>query len=253
VAAGDCGGMMENKILEVKKKREFSKLPDTIIARALEETKGDVGGARANLRKYFGVFLTNRVLKLKDLEVLKYHLSTKKRDYDALYLRIRELVGNVSSVIDLGCGVNGYSVEYLRKYFGDIEYLGVEAAGQVVDNLNLFFAENKFIKSLIVQDDLFDIGKINDLIEKTSKPRMVFLFQVVDALESFEKNYSKKLLMEIMGLSDFIVISLPLQSLSKGKKFAVNRAWLTDFLKEKFEILGDWNENGERFICIRNK
>ena len=49
-------------INEVRKKREFGGLPDSVVVRALEMSDGDVKGAREFLRKYFGVFLTTRVL-----------------------------------------------------------------------------------------------------------------------------------------------------------------------------------------------
>lgn len=245
--------MMEDKIIEIKQKKEFSQLPDSIVRMAAEEAKGDVKIARAILRKYFGVFLTNRVLKLKDKEVLKYHLSTKKRDYDSVYAKISKLVGKVSSIIDLGSGSNGYSIDYIKKYFGEIEYLGIEASGQLVDNINHYFKEEKLERAIVFHEDLFNLERINELVLQGRAPRLVFLFQVIDALENFEKNYSKKLLLEISKVSNFIVVSLPLQSLSKGKKFAVSRNWLVDFLKENFSILGDWDENGERFICISKK
>ena len=50
---------------EVKKKKEFSGLPDSIVERALSESGEDIKESRKLLRKYFGVFLTNRVLKKK--------------------------------------------------------------------------------------------------------------------------------------------------------------------------------------------
>ncbi len=43
-------------IREVKKKKEFSGLPDSVVARALGESDDDIKKARSLLRKYFGVF-----------------------------------------------------------------------------------------------------------------------------------------------------------------------------------------------------
>lgn len=66
-------------ILEIKKKREFSKLPDSIVERVATGTES-VKEARALLRKYFGVFLTNRVIKGKGTfeEILSAHISSKR-------------------------------------------------------------------------------------------------------------------------------------------------------------------------------
>ena len=62
---------------KVKQKREFSQLPDSIIERALKKSDGDVKEARSILRKYFGVFLTNKVLKMSGEELLKIHFSKR--------------------------------------------------------------------------------------------------------------------------------------------------------------------------------
>ena len=46
-----------NLVGEVKKKKGFSGLPDSVVERALMESEDDVKETRSLLRKYFGVFL----------------------------------------------------------------------------------------------------------------------------------------------------------------------------------------------------
>ena len=101
-------GSLENKNLveQVKKKKEFSELPDSVVVLALEKSGDDVKKAREILRKYFGVFLTNKVVKGTSEDVLERHISTRNRDYKELYSKI--LTGGEKAVIDLGCGVNGF-------------------------------------------------------------------------------------------------------------------------------------------------
>ncbi len=77
------------------------------------------------------------------------------------------------------------------------------------------------------------------------------MFQVVDALESVEKNFSLKLIGEVMKECEWLVISVPLVSLGGGKKFAVKRKWLMDFLESEFVVEKDFEMFGERFICVR--
>ncbi len=334
-----------NLINEVKRKKEFSGLPDSVVERALREVRGqrseigdgfDVKEARKLLRKYFGVFLTNRVLRFgsrkskvegrKPEEMLGVHISSKKREYEEFYGKIFEVVGGsgregedfddcrhrrVGSVVDLGCGVNGFSYEYLRDVVGDIEYVGVEAAGQLVDQMNVFFKENSFSlgddsspirdtaplcsrhtassrlpayrlvktpgtrtssrleplrgKNLragdpagpgepdvrAIRGDLFDVDMVLDILKKARKDRVVFLFQVVDALESVERNFSLKLISAVMESAEVLVISVPLVSLGGGRKFAVKRKWLMDFLEDKFKIDKDFEMFGERILVVR--
>jgi len=89
-----------------------------------------------------------------------------------------QVVGNRS--VDLGCGVNGLSYEYLPKGVG---YVGVEAAGQLVELMNSYF-ENEGFDASAVCLDLFDVDKVVEILKSAKKPRVVFMFQVVDALEN---------------------------------------------------------------------
>lgn len=240
-------------ISKVKEKREFSGLPDSVVLRALKKSDGDVKGARKWLRKYFGVFLTNRVLKfgrrgsgVEGREMLGLHISSKKRNYEKFYGRIFESVGDVGSVVDLGCGVNGFSYEFLPN---GVSYVGVDAAGQLVESMNFYFKEKGFDARSIV-GDLFDLDFVEDVLKGAKRRRVVFLFQVIDALESVEKDFSLKLISLVMKRCDWLVISLPLVSLSGRKRFGVDRKWLADFLNENFEIKKDFEIFGERVLVV---
>ena len=243
---------MENKllILEVKKKKEFSELPDSLVKRALTLGKGDVKKSRDTLRKYFGVFLTNRVVgKIIDNRVLSFHISSKKRDYSVLYSRILD---DEKSILDLGCGANGFSYSSIKEVLGDVEYLGVEASGQMVSKVNNYFISNKF-NARALSFDLMDFMGVVGLLEKMKKPRTIFLFQVVDALEFFERDSSKKLLLAIKDKCEKVVLSFSLKSLSGKKTFHGDRKWILDFLNEEFNILEDFSLFDERFIILKNK
>ena len=235
-------------VAEVRKKREFSGLPDSIAERALGLSKGDVKDARKLLRKYFGVFLTNKVLKGEG-DLLKFHMSSRKRDYEKFYSEIFA-EGDFRSVIDLGCGANGFSYGYLPR---GVCYVGVEAVGQLVENTNRYFRENGFGKACVVQGDLFDLDFVLSVLKNAGKPRVVFMFQVVDALENLEKNFSKRFILEISKECEKIVLSLSTESLGGRKKFAVRRKWILDFLEENFLVERDFEIFGERIIILKNK
>ena len=230
---------------EVKKKKEFSGLPDSVVERALMESNDDVKEARSLLRKYFGVFLTNRILKGKGA-LLGIHMSSKKRDYGEFYSEIFDGISDVGSVVDLGCGANGFSYEFLPK---DVEYLGVEAAGQLVKLMNSYFDEKGFDARAVCLD-LFDVEKVSDILRKAKKPRVVFMFQVIDALENMKRNFSKEFISAVMENAEVLVISLPMISLGGRKRFEVNRKWLVDFLESEFVVAKDFEMFGERIICV---
>ena len=246
-----------NLIEKVKKKREFSELPDSVVERALRESKDDIKDARKLLRKYFGVFLTNRVLRFsrsqiasrKSQEILDYHMSSKKRDYEEFYSSIFKRIENVGSVVDLGCGVNGFSYEYLPK---GVSYVGFEAAGQLVEKMNVYFDDEGF-DARAVKGDLFDIDMVVDVLRKGEKSQVVFMFQVVDALEGMKRDFSKELISVVMRECEVLVISLPLVSLGGRKKFSVERKWLTDFLMKEFKVVRDFEMFGERILIVRKR
>jgi len=232
---------------KIKCKKEFAGLPDSIVERALVLCEYDFKETRAFLRKYFGVFLTNKILKGKG-DLLKLHMSSKKRDYEEFYRRIFEEIGegNVKSVVDIGSGVNGFSYSYFPE---GTYYIGIEAVRQVVENLNLYFKEKNFCGQAVWLD-IFEVFSVLEILKKAKRPRAVFMFQIVDALEVFEKNFSKNFILRVMKECEWLVLSLPTESLSGRKNFAVKRKWLLDFLNQNFFVRKDYEMNGERILIV---
>jgi hypothetical protein len=251
---------MNQIIKKIKEKREFSKLPDSIVEKAAEISSWDIKETRALLRKYFGVFLTNKILKPKDISdyesILKSHISSKYRNYKSLYEKIFENK-NYASIIDLGAGLNGFSIKELQIASKAKNYCGIEASGQLVEITNQFFEKHtKDFNAHCITLDLFETEKILKIINDAKEPKMILIFQVIDALEGIKKNSSKELLLEIskkISSNDQITISYSLSSIGKGKKFTAQRKWLVDFLKENFTIKKDFEMFGERFLIISNK
>jgi hypothetical protein len=209
--------------------------------------EGDVKKARENLRKCFGVFLTNKVLKLKDESVLGSHISTRKRDYEKVF---GEILGDEDVVVDLGCGVNGFSAGRIGK-----RYVGVEGVGKLVENMNEFFEREK-INAKAICGDVLDLDFILDLFKKEKGRKAIWLFNVVDALENFEKDYSKTLILELFKLKDVekIVVSVPVESISGKNKFKVRRDWMLNFFeKEGINVEKDFLAGYERFFVLNKK
>jgi hypothetical protein len=155
-------------------------------------------------------------------------------------------------VIDLGCGVNGFSYCYLREELGDVDYVGIEAAGQLVESMNDYFEREGFSAEAVV-GDLFDVENVLKILREQKKDRVVFLFQVIDALEGLERDFSKEFLSEISKECEWIVLSLSMESLGGRKKFEARRKWLMDFLKENFVVVRDFVGAGEKIIILKNK
>jgi len=241
-------------------KKEFSQLPKIDVEtcwknfekrQTSDEEK--IKLCRDLLRKSFFAFGSLKLLNPNLIEkrnsdwILNKHISTKERIefYSELY---KILVGKTYfSVIDLGCGINGFSYDFFSK---KINYVGIESVGQLVDLTNRYFEKEK-ISGKVFHESLFDVDKIKKIINQTKSPKIVFLFKVLDSLEMVEKNFSKKLLKEIVPISDFVVVSFATKSLVSKKYFNVKRYWFENFLKEmNWKIEKDFELGGERYLTF---
>lgn len=258
--------MNEDFLLEkVMSKKEFSQLPRKDVELAFEKFNKpnlneyqQVKLTRQFLRKIFSSFSSRKLFSWNKLEpewCLLKHKSTKERysSYLEIYSR---LLGEFSdlSIIDLGAGINGLSYKFLLELNLSVRYAAVEAIGQFVSLMNSFFKENKLSKNAKAHHvSLFDLGKIKRIILLQKKPRVLFLFKVIDSLEIVKRDYSKLFLKELAPLFDKLVLSFPTRSLGSRKKFGVQRGWILSFLKENFVILDDFEINGERYISFKEK
>jgi len=204
---------MDNELIAIiKQKKEFSNLPDSLVWEFSKKCGGGVKETRSLLRKFFGVFLTNKVMKGDGVDILKHHKSSMDRDYEEYYSKLLDNVGKVKTIIDLGCGVNGFSYNFLKSNFGDVKYVGVEAVGQLVNKMNEYFNKEKIMNAKAIWGDLFDMQVIKDIVTYSKRPVCIMLLQSIDAMESLRKDSSKSLLLSIkdlLGKSDFIVIISP--------------------------------------------
>jgi len=242
-------------------KKEFSKIPEKDIWLAYgkfekrqcsEEEK--IRLTRDLLRKVYSAFTSGKLLNIKNKDeewFLRKHLSTRERMnfYPELY---KKLIGNLKgcSIVDLGSGINGFSYKFFSKKI-KINYLSVEAVGQLVDLMNFYFKKNN-LNAKSIHESLFNLKNIKELIESCNKPRIIFLFKVIDSLEMLERDYSKVLLKELIPLCDKFVISFATKSMIKHDNFKVSRKWIIDFIKENFELVEDFYLGNERYIVIKN-
>jgi hypothetical protein len=205
----------------------------------------------------FSGFGSKKLLSLRQRNpkwILKKHLSTRERlsHYIKLYRRILKGFGKNLNIIDLGAGVNGFSYNYFKKSGFNVNYLGVEAIGQLTDLTNDYFKREK-IKGEVVHLSLFDLKKLKELVAKTKKPRVVFLFKTIDSLEFLERDYSKKLILELANLVDRFIVSFPTESMIKREKIWAKRTWMLKFIQENFKLLDDFVLGSERYLSFEKK
>ena len=266
---------------KITEKKEFSQLPKKDVELAFSHfEKREVGDeekiklTRELLHKVFGAFTSQKLLSPKNKNeewILRKHLSTRERldYYPELYKKLLANYKNKKiSIVDLGAGVNGFSYKYFLK---NTTYLGIEAVGQLVNLMNFYFkksprddsskddsprddsGEPKKLNSKAIHESLFELEKIKKIITEAKKPKIIFLFKVLDSLEMLERDYSKKLLLGIVSLVDRVVVSFATRSMIRKKEFKAKRNWILDFIRENFKILDDFEIGGERYICFEKR
>jgi hypothetical protein len=250
-------------VKKITLKKEFSDLPKKdveLIFRKFDKKDyidlEKVKLTRDLLRKIYSSFISQKLLSVKDRNsewVLKKHLSTKERlsYYKKLYKKFFKGFEKNISVIDLGCGINGFSYNYFPKNF-NVDYVGIEAIGQLVDLQNHYFKKEK-IKGKVIHGSLFDLKKIKFFINCIKTPKVIFLFKTVDSLEMLKRDYSKKLLLEVTPLVNQVVVSFATKSLVSRCKFRVSRKWFFDFIKENFKILSDFELGDEKYLIFSKR
>ncbi len=247
------------KIIE---KKEFSGLPEKDVEYALKKfekrqttDEERIKLTRDLLRSAFSSFTSKKLLSPKNKDemwILRKHLSTRERlgKFKEIYSRIFLGLPKKISVIDLGAGINGFSYKYFLSAGYSVNYTAIEAINQLNDLMNIYF-KNKEISGKAIHKSIFELSEIKKIISQTKRPRVVFLFKVIDSLEILEKDYSKKLLKEIVPSCDRVVVSFATESMHLREKFHAQRKWLTNFIEKNFEIIDDFYSVGERFIIFK--
>lgn len=259
----------EETIKKIMEKKEFSKLPirDVKLIYSLFEKREDlileekIKFSRDLLRKMYTVFISEKLLnsKEKDSEwFLQKHISTKERQnyYLEIYKRCLDKIKNEKNVpinvFDFGCGINGFSYEFFLRLNYKVNYFGTEPVGQLCDLQNNWFKKNDF-SGIVENLSLFDLEKNKELIKKQKGKKIIFLFKVLDSLEMVERNYSKKILDELVKISDYAVVSWATKSLVSKKEFKAKRLWLKKFISENFNVLDEFELGSENYVIFENK
>lgn len=222
---------------------------------------------RASLRKVYGLFRTQeQELKRKELveqlpnspahlqkictAILDTHSSTRERlpFYEKLYSRILKITGKPATILDLGCGINPFSIPFMN--LSPLTYYAYDLDEDEIDTLNQFFGY------LHTQNSSFTgTAGILDVLQWAKLPELgtadvCFLFKMTDVLD---RGKGHKMTEEVLKKvpAQYVVISFPTKTMS-GKTMNVPRRnwmeWLCRRLKYKFKVL---EFPGEIFYVVK--
>ena len=263
--------MNEQELIQtIKQSKKYKHLSEEIIAQKVQEfTKRNpswqdhkdkfiLKEIKALLHKAYGSFqnkeLSKRERYLEELKkepnnkgiinkLLRTHNSTRERleFYSALYNKIFELTNEPKGILDLGCGLNPLSVDYMHLK-NNPKYVAIDISSSDKNLINKFF----HIKGIFGKAETLDLTKIEN-IASLPNADICFMFKLVDILEREKKGhkYSEEIVKILIEKCEFLVISFATQTV--GGKFMnfPERGWIERMLTRiglKFKRLDFPNE-----------
>lgn len=217
---------------------------------------------RSRLRRLYGLFRVEEEAKrreelveeLMDVtkkdrkgiidEILKTHSSTRERlsFYDELYKKIFLMTGKPECIIDLGCGINPFSIHYMR--LNKLNYYAYDLSIEEIDSLNRYFnlvhKENKSFKGKAEILDVMHWVKLS----KLGTADICFLFKMTDVLDMGRGHKVTETIVKNVP-ARYVAVSFPTKTMSGKKMNFPRRKWIELMCRRlgyKFKIIEFSNE-----------
>ncbi|MFA6073507.1 MAG: hypothetical protein WC758_05320 [Candidatus Woesearchaeota archaeon] len=240
------------KTLEEKKFNEKSKEFDELkkaIRKKLREvhgvfTKDSIGPDKKE--KFISEL--KKAKKDEELEIietiLKSHRSTLERikNYSNLYSQIFD--ERTKKILDLGCGYNPFSIEYIKT---PVEYICFDINKDETDFIQKYFNLKK-IKGTAEVIDLTDEKNMKRIEFESKTSDVCLMFKLLDSLESKKRGSSKILINNIK--SKKLIISFPLKTIGGRKEIKGKRKWFDKILEEQKRSVKELIIDNEHYYIL---
>lgn len=194
-------------------------------------------------------------------KILCTHISSIERInfYQEFYQKIFEIIGKPKRILDISCGMNPFSLPFMR--LDNLMYICTEVKEEECEFINSYFEIiSKYInlKAKAIKLDLFDLESSEfqrNFIEKNKLIEfdVAFLLKLIPVMERLKRGISDYILSWIP--SNILVISGSKKSMVKGKKIGKKEENLIKriLIKNKLKIISKIEfENEFVFIVKRH-
>ncbi|MFA5175817.1 MAG: hypothetical protein WC413_00970 [Candidatus Nanoarchaeia archaeon] len=190
---------------------------------------------RRLLREAYGMFRSDD---------FKEHPSTKSRIiyYKYIYKKIFEITGKPKKILDLGCGLNPLSYEYLGC---NPFYYAADISNTELKIVNNYFKENK------IKGETFTFNMVDSSYKDLPKVDVCFLFKVLEELELIKRDISEKVIKEIKA--DWIIASFSKVTLGGKPIKKMWRVWFEKIIKKLGLYYVIFDVGDEIFFVIKKK
>jgi 16S rRNA (guanine(1405)-N(7))-methyltransferase len=165
--------------------------------------------------------VTNGQIMTKDL--LRIHVSTSERvDFiEDFYNQIFKDIKEIKSVLDIGCGFNPLSVEYMKLANG-VQYMCLDIDSSELDFLKEVLSSNRNIVFEFLQTSILDY--------EIKNVDVIFMLKLLQNIEQQKKNKGIEVFIDAMNKAKYVVVSFPTKSVT-GKSKGMENSYSTWFEK----------------------
>ncbi|PIZ51885.1 hypothetical protein COY27_02260 [Candidatus Woesearchaeota archaeon CG_4_10_14_0_2_um_filter_33_13] len=215
---------------------------------------------RAKLRRVYGLFrVEDQATKRREIielyfiqpeneqlikDILATHSSTKERlpFYEQLYKKIFAITKIPKSIIDLGCGINPFSIQFMQ--LKELKYLAYDLSEEEIGFIKRYF-------SLLHQQDPSFNGEAH-ILDALRWTRLLelpivdicFLFKMTDVLDQGKGHKKSEEIIKAIP-AKYVVVSFPTLTMSGKKMNHPRKGWIELVCKRlnyKFRLLEFSNE-----------
>lgn len=189
-----------------------------------EARRSDLGGLVKELFRTQGETQKRIVNAL-----LSAHASTKERLplYAQLYPKLWKITGKPKRIIDLGCGLNPFSLPLMG--LRSVEYSAYDLSMGEVSLLKDFFrlmhAQNKRMNGEAAVLDLLDHVSLDSLLQALPQADICFLFKMTDVLDQGKGHKATEEVLQKLPCR-FVVVSFATKTMSGKAMTAPRRKWM---------------------------
>jgi hypothetical protein len=255
-------------IKKIKDNKKYISISDSIIKREVKEyarkynlnfyNEEDIKNIRKQLHRFYSSYQTKAKKKIPKLleelkknnrdfeiinKILSASLSTKERldKYPFIYDKIFEVSKKPNFIIDLGCGLNPFSITYMK--LKDIRYNAYDINEKDLEFITDFF----LIMKIDGKAEIMDVRDL-DSLKKIPHSDIIFMFKLYDLIVPKNRRLKKigeEIIKVLKQKADFIVVSFATKTLSRKLMNLPRRIG--------FEMMLDRNNMKYNFIQTDNE
>ncbi len=190
---------------------------------------------RKKLREVYGIFRAKSFMENPSIkERLVY--------YKEIYYKIFSITGKPKKILDLGCGLNPLSYEYLGC---KPHYYACDISKEDVKKVKEFFKKKK------INGEAFDFNLVDGNYSKLPKVNVCFLFKTLESLEQIKRDISGPILKSLD--CDWIAVSFSRKSMTGKRIKKSGRAWFRSVLKKLKLYYRVFDVGNEMFFIIKKE